>query len=222
LFHGAGSVAVVDAEFTRLGFEDVDFRQAASRGPRLDQASQTPRSAQLGREFPSLAVREGDSLGFIAVPVYRYGLAGEVATTLHVQYSTRDVTAFGVPAWKAEACKELPASMRSRAACGDYVQQEGVLTFAPGQMRRDILIRMVDDDCHELEAEMFAVHLAVPGGGGLIGNGYVATIRIDDDDQQAGTISCARLSDQLGRVDASELETYPGLYASMVAHGSGS
>lgn len=208
----------MDSEFTRLGFEEEDFRLDRSRGAKLDFASQTARSAQLGREFPSNAVQEGDQLGFIVVPVYRYGLESEIQSTLHVQYATRDVTAFGVPGWKADECEAIPRQDRSKESCGDYVQTEGVLVFAPGQRRRDIVVRIVDDSCYEPQGELFALHLASPGGAGLLGHGYTTTVRIDDDDSTSGRNSCATLADGLGTVDASLLETYPGLYASESAH----
>ena len=51
-------------------------------------------------------------------------------------------------------------------------------------------IYIVDDFCFEDEPEYFVVQLSVPGGAALLGEGYAATVRIDDDDFGKGRQHC--------------------------------
>ena len=49
---------------------------------------------------------------------------------------------------------------------------------------------VMDDMCFEEEPEMFVVQLSIPGGAALLGEGYAATVRIDDDDFGFGRLHC--------------------------------
>jgi hypothetical protein len=193
----AGSVTAVDLALSRAGFENVDYAASRTSLLDLDTNSQSYRIAAVGSRVDSYSFSEGHHLGKMVVPVYRGGDrhgggAGDIQRTLHVHYSTRGVTAQGVPASKAAACKLLPKFERSRARCGDYVDIQGVLEFAPGVQRRDIVIPLVDDDCFEAEPELLQIHLSTPGGVAFLGEDYAVTVRIDDDDANTGQGTCLR------------------------------
>ncbi|KAA0158101.1 hypothetical protein FNF28_06401 [Cafeteria roenbergensis] len=193
----AGSVTGLDVSLVRAGFESTDYAEARLGGRDLDTFGQRYRIAAVGSAVHSYAFPEGFHLGYAVVPVFRAGDrhgggASDLNRTLHVRYATRGVTAQGVTARKAEACKLLPLFERSRARCGDYVDVAGVLEFAPGVSRRDIIIPLVDDDCPEPEAETLQIHLGTPGGVTFDGEEYAVTLRIDDDDLANDESTCLR------------------------------
>lgn len=187
-----GSVVALDTEPQRLGFEFRDYTRPKTEHVKFDFEHQDSTFASLGLQIKSYSVSEGFHLKRVILPVIRYGRAneGELRSTLHVHYSTRDVTAFGVSRETAEACWDLPRALRNRAGCGDYVQTAGVLTFAPGRSRQDIVVYIMDDECFEPETELFHVQLALPGGAALRGHGFSVTVRIDDDDAVHGRDTC--------------------------------
>lgn len=193
----AGSVTALDVSLVRAGFESTDYAEARLDGRDMDTAGQRYRIAAVGSAVHSYAFPEGFHLGYAVVPVFRAGDrhgggAADLNRTLHVRYATRGVTAQGVTARKAAACKLLPLFERSRARCGDYVDVAGVLEFAPGVSRRDIIIPLVDDDCPEPDAETLQIHLGTPGGVTFDGEEYAVTLRIDDDDLANDESTCLR------------------------------
>ena len=64
------------------------------------------------------------------------------------------------------------------------------LHFAPADYSASFTVYVMDDDCFEEEPEYFVVTLYVPGGAALLGEGYAATVRIDDDDFGEGRQAC--------------------------------
>jgi hypothetical protein len=62
--------------------------------------------------------------------------------------------------------------------------------FAPDDYSASFTIWIMDDWCFEEEMEYFVVQLSVPGGAALMGEGYSAMVRIDDDDFGKGREHC--------------------------------
>jgi hypothetical protein len=65
--------------------------------------------------------------------------------------------------------------------------------FKPKAYAVTITVYIMDDWCDEPESEYFVVQLSVPGGAALLGEGYAATVRIDDDDVGKGRRYCLPL-----------------------------
>ena len=99
---------------------------------------------------------------------------------LTVGYATSDLTATGIDSGKFAACEALPASQRD--GCGDYQQESGEITFTKGSNSAVFTVKIMNDFCKERYMEYVQLTLNVPGGGGISGNGYMAVIRIDDND----------------------------------------
>lgn len=121
---------------------------------------------------------EGNADSLVSLTISRAG--NNVTAPLTVGYATEDLNAISVDSLKYAACIKTPLTQRSE--CFDYQQTAGEITFAAGETSKQITIPIVDDLCYELFEESFIVRLNVPGGEVLIGEQYVARVRIDDDD----------------------------------------
>ncbi len=116
---------------------------------------------------------------------------GSTARGFYVHYSTRDINAVGVNDSMATACMyTVPFEARHALGCGNYRQTSGDLYFAPVAQSADFTVDIINDHCYEPEPRRFAVQLSVPGGVGIHGPGYTATVRIDDDDVLFGRSEC--------------------------------
>jgi hypothetical protein len=192
-----GSVAVLDVGAVRAGFESADYAEARSLGRDMDTQHQEYDIAAVGSTVDAYAFAENFHLGYAVVPVYRGGDrhgggTGDLSGTVRVRYATQGVTAQGITSRKHAACLLLPQFNRSKARCGDYVDVTGLLTFAPGITRQDVIIPLMNDDCYEPEGELLMLRLGLPGGVGLVGEEYGVTVRIDDDDAATGGGTCLR------------------------------
>lgn len=121
---------------------------------------------------------EGNTDRVVSLTLARSG--GNMSEPLTIGFATEDRSAVGVDALKFAACMKIPAT--ERRDCFDYQQLAGELTFAAGETAKQLLVPVVDDTCHEPWAERFVVRLHVPGGEPLLGERFVAAVRIDDDD----------------------------------------
>lgn len=121
---------------------------------------------------------EGNPDGLVSLTLTRAG--PNVSTPLTVGYATEDITAESVDVLKYAACTNT--ALTQRVGCYDYQQLAGEVTFAVGETSKQIIIPIVDDLCYELQDEHFLVRLNVPGGEALVGEQFVARVRIDDDD----------------------------------------
>jgi len=106
---------------------------------------------------------------------------GDTSKPMTVSYTTSDLTAKGVDTARYEACQNQAIEDR-RLVCGDYEQTAGDLYFDAGLSAKSFFVRVMDDACYEHRMEFLQVTLRVPGGGALLGQGYNALVRIDDDD----------------------------------------
>ena len=127
----------------------------------------------------------------VVVFVERYGEDVDT-TTVSFEYHTSDITALGMPLDKVTECQLALSEERGAMNCGDYSQKSGIITFYPTEIRKEIIIDIVNDDCYEKYEEYILVQLSLPGGKPLLGKDYVTRIRIDDDD--VGLDVCANNS----------------------------
>lgn len=97
-----------------------------------------------------------------------------------VAYSTEDLSAKGVDAEKMAACTALPVAFRD--GCGDYQQTMGTITFPAGKTQASFYVAVVDDSCHEHYSEYLQLTISIPGAPALLGEHFIARLRIDDDD----------------------------------------
>jgi len=176
----AGSVWFSNMSVLNTQFAVVDDSLNNVTFPQIYHDDQTHLVASVGSAIKSYVFNEGDRLRKMVIPVYRHGPATTVA---HVMYSTRDVSARGVPQSVVDACSRLPFMQRGAALCGDYQASAGILTFLPSRTRVDIEIPIVDDACHEPERKLFIINLSVPGGVKLRGPDYRVSVSIVDDDE---------------------------------------
>ncbi|GMH92534.1 hypothetical protein TL16_g12375 [Triparma laevis f. inornata] len=123
---------------------------------------------------------------FVTVTVVR----SVVNSILTVGYATSDLTARGIDADKFQKCEALPSTQRD--GCGDYQQTSGELTFGMGASSATFTVKIMNDFCKERYIEYVQLTLNVPGGGVLTGDGFMAVVRIDDNDWEgnANSISC--------------------------------
>ncbi|TMW60197.1 hypothetical protein Poli38472_000239 [Pythium oligandrum] len=121
---------------------------------------------------------EGNPDGVVSLTIAR--ATTDLTQPLTIGYATEDVNAYAIDQLKYAACLKIPITQRRD--CFDYVQTAGEITFAAGEMSKQIIIPILDDTCYEAKEESFIVRLNVPGGEALIGEQYVAQVRIDDDD----------------------------------------
>ncbi|TYZ64579.1 hypothetical protein PybrP1_001491 [[Pythium] brassicae (nom. inval.)] len=121
---------------------------------------------------------EGNPDGLVSLTITRAGT--NVSAPLTVGYATEDLSAVSVDALKYGSC--INTALTQRTGCYDYQQLAGEVTFAAGETSKQIIVPIVDDLCYELQDEYFVVRLNVPGGEALVGEQFVARVRIDDDD----------------------------------------
>jgi len=110
-----------------------------------------------------------------------------VDTILTVGYAVSDLTATGVDSDKFTLCEAKPASQRD--GCGDYELTSGEITFTRGSNSAVFTIRIMNDFCKERYMEYAQLTLSMPGGGALSGDGFLAVLRIDDNDWEGSTSS---------------------------------
>lgn len=121
---------------------------------------------------------EGNIDGIVPITITR--TSANVSFPLTIGYATEDISANAVDSLKYKACMAIPVTQRTD--CFDYQQLAGEITFAAGEISKQVLIPIIDDLCYEEMAEYFVVRLNVLGGEALLGENYVAHVRIDDDD----------------------------------------
>lgn len=196
--HGASKVMQ-----DRLGYSvSISGYKALLGGPHMTPVATSPEAGssfivnvetQMVR-FKSLEYvvtenfKESDELqNPIRIVLQRYG---NFDSTISVAYHTLDVTAIGMSEQRTSFCQSMKSHTRGQNGCGDYTQASGIVTFYPNEFERTITLYTINDNCHEKYAEYFRVVLSVPGGDVLIGNDYVTTVRIDDDDPRGNEGSC--------------------------------
>lgn len=144
----------------------------------------------------------------------------DLNTTVQVTYSTSDITANGVSEAQAAYCQTLLYTKRGQNYCGDYVQQSGVITFDPDDEVVEFELRTINDNCNEGHSEYVLLQLGIPGGPVILGEQYVARLRIDDDDNsvQVNRLFCPEMSYPISRYhpfySASEVPDLKGTPAS--------
>jgi len=106
---------------------------------------------------------------------------------LTVGYAVSDLTATGVDTDKFDKCLSQAASQRD--GCGDYELTSGEITFTRGSNSAVFTIRVMNDFCKERYMEYAQITLSIPGGGALSGDGFLAVLRIDDNDWEGSTSS---------------------------------
>ncbi|GMI03622.1 hypothetical protein TrRE_jg8633 [Triparma retinervis] len=106
---------------------------------------------------------------------------------LTVGYAVSDLTATGVDSVKFAACEANPASQRD--GCGDYELSSGEITFTRGSNSAVFTVKIMNDFCKERYMEYAQLSLSIPGGGALSGDGFLAVLRIDDNDWEGSTSS---------------------------------
>lgn len=125
-------------------------------------------------------VAENAASGLFTVTLVRDVLYS--TTEVSIRVSTTDLTAIGVTAGQYAKCSALALQDRGKVRCGDYVQTSQELTFLVGETTKLFQITIVDDWCQERHPEYLKMQLAVVGGDSILGEGYSATLRIDDND----------------------------------------
>ncbi|GMF16025.1 unnamed protein product [Phytophthora lilii] len=129
---------------------------------------------------PWFACIEGNADGLVGLTLSRSAATSNLTRPLTIGYATEDRSAVGVGAAKFAACLKVPSTQRKD--CGDYQQVAGEVTFAAGETSKLVTIPIMEDNCLEQWEEHFVVRLHVPGGEPLLGEDFVARVRIDDDD----------------------------------------
>lgn len=124
---------------------------------------------------------ERNADGFVGLTLSRSATTSNLTRPLTIGYATEDRSAIGVDALKFAACTRLALTKRRRE-CGDYQQSAGEVTFATGETSKLVTIPIMDDMCYEPWEKHFVVRLQVPGGEPLLGEDFIARVRIDDDD----------------------------------------
>ncbi|ETO79672.1 hypothetical protein F444_05651 [Phytophthora nicotianae P1976] len=123
---------------------------------------------------------EGNVDGLVGLTLSRSAATNNLTRPLTVGYATEDRSAVGVDALKFAACMKVPSTQRKD--CGDYQQTAGEATFAAGETSKLVTIPIMEDMCLEQWEKHFVVRLQVPGGEPLLGEDFIARVRIDDDD----------------------------------------
>jgi len=161
-------------------------------------------AANISFKEPEFAVTENNPLGInsfqtVSIPVVRFG---DLATRAYVAYHTSDITAFGISEAHAVFCQSLNYTDRGQHYCGDYVQQSGVLNFDPFDSQVEFEIRIINDSCNEHHPKFVRLQLSIPGGPPLLGEQYIARLRIDDDDhdEQVNRLFCPQVSKPLSSI----------------------
>jgi hypothetical protein len=155
--------------------------------------STSPALPQSGRAFaydlavagvkftsPWFSCIEGNADGLVGLTLSRSAVTSNLTRALTIGYATEDRSAVGVDALKFAACLRVPSTQRKD--CGDYQQTAGEVTFAAGETSKLVTIPITEDMCLEQWEKHFVVRLNVPGGEPLLGEDFIARVRIDDDD----------------------------------------
>lgn len=71
----------------------------------------------------------------------------------------------------------------------DYIATNGTLVFAPGEVQKSFVVRLLDDGAQEPD-ESFLVAIALPTGGALLGTHINSVVLILDDESPAVVTSC--------------------------------
>ncbi|KAE8897876.1 hypothetical protein PF005_g7645 [Phytophthora fragariae] len=129
---------------------------------------------------PWFACIEGNPDGLVGLTLSRSAATSNLTRALTIGYATEDRSAVGVDALKFAACLKVPSTQRKN--CGDYQQTAGEVTFAAGETSKLVTIPIMEDTCLEQWEKHFVVRLHVPGGEPLLGEDFIARVRIDDDD----------------------------------------
>ncbi|KAG6622646.1 uncharacterized protein IUM83_05343 [Phytophthora cinnamomi] len=129
---------------------------------------------------PWFSCIEGNPDGLVGLTLSRSTATSNLSRPLTIGYATEDRSAVGVDALRFAACLMVPSTQRMN--CGDYQQSAGEVTFAAGETSKLVTIPIMDDTCLEQWEEHFVVRLHVPGGEPLLGEDFIARVRIDDDD----------------------------------------
>lgn len=129
---------------------------------------------------PWFSCIEGNADGLVGVTLSRSAATSNLTRALTVGYATEDRSAISVDAAKFAACLQVPSTQRKD--CGDYQQVAGEVTFAAGETSKLVTIPVMEDTCFEQWEKHFVVRLHVPGGEPLLGEDFIARVRIDDDD----------------------------------------
>jgi hypothetical protein len=135
-------------------------------------------------------VREADTK--VEVRVYRHGLRTRrdirypsymiANTTIDVAYGTKDGSALGMNATMAERCQHLHVQLREGAGCGNFIHKSGVVQLFPLSEYASIWIEVLDDDAFRPKPRSFTVHMLLPNGWPLLGEDFVASVQIEEDD----------------------------------------
>ncbi|KAG2812964.1 hypothetical protein PC118_g13566 [Phytophthora cactorum] len=123
---------------------------------------------------------EGNADGLVGLTLSRSAATSNLTRPLTIGYATEDRSAVGVDALKFATCMKVPSTQRKD--CGDYQQIAGEVTFAAGETSKLVTIPIMEDMCLEQWEKHFVVRLQVPGGEPLLGEDFIARVRIDDDD----------------------------------------
>ncbi|KAL4086352.1 hypothetical protein PRIC1_014479 [Phytophthora ramorum] len=129
---------------------------------------------------PWFSCVEGNADGLVGLTLSRPVTTSNLTRPLTIGYATEDRSAVGVDALKFAACMKVPSTQRKD--CGDYQQAAGEVTFAAGEVSKLVTIPIMEDNCLEQWEKHFVVRLHVPGGESLLGEDFIARVRIDDDD----------------------------------------
>ena len=126
---------------------------------------------------------------YATITVVRDALYSDREVT--VAYSTEDLTAKGVDDGGYAACSGGAPNTAATTACGDYEQTSGLVTIPAGATYAIFYVYIVDDPCFEV-TEYVQLSLAAPGSPTFQGEGYLAKLRIDDDDWEGDshTVYC--------------------------------
>ncbi|KAL3669536.1 hypothetical protein V7S43_004923 [Phytophthora oleae] len=134
---------------------------------------------------PWFSCIEGNADGLVGLTLSRSTATSNLTRALTVGYATEDRSAIGVDALKFAACMKVPSTQRKD--CGDYQLTAGEVTFAAGETSKLVTVPVMEDNCLEQWEKHFVVRLHVPGGEPLLGEDFIARVRIDDDDFNSET-----------------------------------
>ncbi|KAG1695720.1 hypothetical protein DVH05_019460 [Phytophthora capsici] len=134
---------------------------------------------------PWFSCIESNADGLVGLTLSRSSDTSNLTRALTIGYATEDRSAIGVDALKFAACMRVPSTQRKD--CGDYQQTAGEVTFAAGETSKLVTVPVMEDNCLEQWEEHFVVRLHVPGGEPLLGEDFIARVRIDDDDFNSET-----------------------------------
>lgn len=147
------------------GWKKVPFRRSkvAPIEEEVTEQPEEPEKKRVTLEFICSVFAVMESIGTLEVPVEIHGHDGHANVT--VEYTTRDGTA---------------------QAASDYVPAAGVLIFEPGQTRKTVSVKIIDDNEYEND-EYFFIELQAPrcldqAVCAVLGESKLAKVLILDDD----------------------------------------